>query len=124
LIIKTQLQRHEITSASGRSSPHSDFYFIPKQKCVPVLLYGLEVCPLTKAELHSLDFVVNRFLMQLFQLSSISVVKETAADVSVLNCQANFLKDGSKNLCPNVVSDHVRCLFMTHCALNTIIVGF
>ena len=27
-------------------------------KCLPVLLYGLEVCPLTKADMHSLDFCV------------------------------------------------------------------
>jgi len=31
-------------------------------KCLPVLLYGLEACPLTKSMLSSLDFVINRFL--------------------------------------------------------------
>ena len=31
-------------------------------KCIPVLLYGLEACPLVKSELSSLDFVINRFL--------------------------------------------------------------
>jgi len=30
-------------------------------KCLPVLVYGLEVCPLSKSDLQSLDFVVNRF---------------------------------------------------------------
>ena len=30
--------------------------------CIPVLIYGLEVCPLTKSDLKSLDFPVNRFL--------------------------------------------------------------
>jgi len=33
-------------------------------KCIPVVLYGLEVCPLTKAKLRSLDFAVTRFLMR------------------------------------------------------------
>jgi len=37
----------------------------------PVLLYGLEVCPLTKVELHSLDFAVTRFLTKLFKTFSI-----------------------------------------------------
>ena len=32
-------------------------------KCLPVLLYGLEACPLRKTDLNSLDFVVNRFFL-------------------------------------------------------------
>ena len=43
-------------------------------KCLPVLLYGLEVCPLTKADMHSLDFCVNRFLMKLLCTNNISIV--------------------------------------------------
>ena len=39
-------------------------------KCLPVLLYGLEVCPLSKADMQSLDFCVNRFVMKLFCTSS------------------------------------------------------
>ena len=31
-------------------------------KCVPILMYGLEACPLAKSDLSSLDFVINRFL--------------------------------------------------------------
>jgi len=45
-------------------------------KCLPVLLHGLEVCPLTKADMHSLDFCVNRFLMKLFCTNNISIVDE------------------------------------------------
>ena len=45
-----------------------------KSKCIPVLLYGLEVCPLNKSDLHSLDFVINRFFMKLFRTSNIETV--------------------------------------------------
>jgi len=31
-------------------------------KCIPVILYCLEACPLTKSDLLSMDFVINRFL--------------------------------------------------------------
>jgi len=41
-----------------------------------VLLYGLEICPLNKAELHLRDFAVTRFLMKLFKTSSIAVIKD------------------------------------------------
>ena len=43
-------------------------------KFLPVLLYGLEVCPLTKADQRSLDFVVIRFLMKLFCTSNMEII--------------------------------------------------
>ena len=46
-----------------------------KSKCVPVLIYGLEVCPLRKADLRALDFVVDRFFMKLFQTNNMEVVR-------------------------------------------------
>ena len=45
-------------------------------KCVPVLLYGLEVCPLNKADIQSLDFCVYRLLMKLFCTNNLSVIEE------------------------------------------------
>jgi len=46
-----------------------------KSKCIPVLLYGLEACPLNKSDLHSLDFVINKiFFMKLFKTSNIETV--------------------------------------------------
>jgi len=44
-------------------------------KCIPILLYGLEACPLLKSDLSSLDFVVNRLFMTLFKTSNTDVVK-------------------------------------------------
>jgi len=42
-----------------------------KSKCIPVLLYGLKICPLVKSQISSLDFAVNHFFMKLFNTSSI-----------------------------------------------------
>ena len=39
-----------------------------------VLLYGLEVCPLSKSDLQSLDFVVNRFLMKMSKTSNYDII--------------------------------------------------
>ena len=39
-----------------------------------MLLYSLEVCNLSKRDLQSLDFTVNRFFMKLFCTKDISVV--------------------------------------------------
>ena len=45
-------------------------------KCLPILLYGIEACPLVKSDLHSFDFVINRFLMKLFKTNNILIVNE------------------------------------------------
>jgi len=34
-----------------------------KSKCIPILLYGLEVCELNKSPMASMDFTINRFFM-------------------------------------------------------------
>ena len=44
-------------------------------KCIPVILYGLEACPLTKSDLQSIDFVINRFFIKLFKTSDKYIVK-------------------------------------------------
>jgi len=43
---------------------------------VPILYYGLEACPLRKAELNVLDFVINRFFMKLFGTNHIRTVND------------------------------------------------
>ena len=66
----------ETKNRSGQHS-HSVYHFSKRgivlhlvaTKCFPVLLYGLEVCPLTRAELYSIDLAVTRFLMKLFNTS-------------------------------------------------------
>ena len=42
---------------------------------MPILLYGLEACPLTKSDLSSLDFVINRLFMKLFKTNDMKTVK-------------------------------------------------
>jgi len=42
-------------------------------KCIPMHIYGMEVCPLRKSDLKALDFVVDRFFMKLFQTSNIEL---------------------------------------------------
>ena len=43
---------------------------------MPILLYSLEICPFTKTDYRSLDFVVMRFLMKLFYTSNSDIVNE------------------------------------------------
>jgi len=45
-------------------------------KCVPIILYGLDACPVNASDKHSLDFVLTRCLMKLFNTGSIIVIRE------------------------------------------------
>ena len=45
-----------------------------------MLLYGLEAYPVTKSDMQSLDFVINRFFMKLFTTKNIETVKYCQQD--------------------------------------------
>ena len=65
----------------GRIASEEVVLHLIERKCLPLLLFGLEVCPLTKTELRSLDFCINRFFMKLFKTSDMNIVEM---------CQVNF----------------------------------
>jgi len=52
----------------GRISSEEVVLQLVKSKCLPILLYCLEVCPLTKTDLKLLDFLI-------FRTSNIDTVK-------------------------------------------------
>jgi len=71
-------QRQEIVYRSlnsifgkvGRSA--SEYVMVErlKTKCVPVLLYGLEVCSPTKAQIMSMDYAISSCYRKIFNVKS------------------------------------------------------
>jgi len=59
----------------GRTASEEVVLQLIVSKCIPIILYGLEACPLTKSDLLSMDFVINRYFMKLFKTSNINNVK-------------------------------------------------
>jgi len=60
-----------------------------KCKCLPILLYGLEWCPLNKSDVKSLDFAVTRFLMKLFKFVNLDLLMNVGSGStfrSLANC--------------------------------------
>ena len=49
----------------GRAANEEVVVQLLVSKCISILMYGLEACPLIKSQLLSLDFAVNRFFMKL-----------------------------------------------------------
>jgi len=48
----------------GRVASEEIILRLITSKCLPILFYCLEVCPLTKNDLNSLDFVINKFFYE------------------------------------------------------------
>jgi len=69
-----------------------------KSKCLPVLLYCLEVCQLTKTDLKSLYFVINWFFMKLFRTSDIETVKKTCHLQFWFDLPSVIIEERTKNL--------------------------
>ena len=52
------------SSEIGRLASEEVTLHLLKTKCIPVLLYGLEVLQLNKSQISSTDFVINRFFIK------------------------------------------------------------
>jgi len=47
-----------------------------KSKCLPTLCYGVEVCPVNKSHIGSLQFVVDKCLQKIFDIKAAETVRE------------------------------------------------
>ena len=58
-----------------------------KVKCLPVLVYGLNACPLNITDYKSLDFVIFRTLAKIFETFSHDIINEcrTAFNLSLMS---------------------------------------
>jgi len=59
----------------GRTASEEVTLQLLYSKCVPVLLYGLEACPLNISDLRSLHLVIDRFFMKLFKTNNINTIR-------------------------------------------------
>ena len=90
----------------GRNASEEVVLQLVSSKCLPIPLYGLEVCNIKKHDINSLDFTVNRFLMKLFKTNNMITLCECVSYFKfklpsvLLDCRYN--KFMSKfNVCEN-----------------------
>jgi Reverse transcriptase (RNA-dependent DNA polymerase) len=67
---------NSVFSRVGRVASEDVVIKLVATKCVPVILYGLDACPVNASDRHSLDFVLTRCLMKLFNTGSNAVINE------------------------------------------------
>jgi len=65
---------NSIFAKVGRLASEEFVVELFKCKCLPVLLYALEVCNLNKSTMQSMDFTLNRFFLKLFRTSNMEIV--------------------------------------------------
>jgi hypothetical protein len=80
---------NSIFSKVGRFASHEVVICLLRTKCIPILLYAVEACPLLVRHKQSMEFSITRIFMKLFCTGSPELVKE---------CQRyfNFLPIGSQ----------------------------
>ena len=81
-----------------------------KTKCLPILYYGLEACPISKAQMQSLNYVLHCSFRKIFRTKSADVVKD---------CMLMFN-------CPRAeeVIDKRKCKFLAkYASLDNLITG-
>jgi len=92
----------------GRIASEEVVLQLLNSKCISVLLYGLEACPLLKSDLSSVDFVIVRFLMKLFYYFTLltwTLSINNCRKYFVLNClvlSGLIVSKGSRKSSPNV----------------------
>ena len=65
-----------VFSKAGRLASEEVVLDLIRNKCLPVLLYGVETCPMLVRDKRSLEFTVTRSPMKLFQTGSATVVSD------------------------------------------------
>jgi len=65
---------NSIFSKVGRLASQEVVISLIRTKCIPVLLYATEACPLLSRQKHSLEFTINRLFMKLFSTASPQIV--------------------------------------------------
>ena len=75
---KTQFFKafNAVLSKVGRFASEDVVLSLLSTKCLPILLYGVEACPMRAHDKHSLEFTVTRSLMKLFRTRSTAIITE------------------------------------------------
>ena len=87
----------------GRIASEEVTLQLVKSKCTTILLYGLEVCELSKSQITSLDFTINRFL---WSFSALVILKWL--NIARTSMALNYLA----LCCPNAQQNSSQCIII------------
>ena len=72
-----------ITTDHSISASEEVLFELIKSKCLPILLYGTDVCPMNSADRHSLQFTINKIVYKIFGAMSKDLHIEVSAHFGI-----------------------------------------
>ena len=80
-----------------------------KTKCLPVLCYGIEVCPANKSDIRSLQYVGDNCFRKIFDIKLKDTVEECMREFNVLTVNDVIDAKKRKFLAKYSVSENSLC---------------
>ena len=108
----------------GRLASEEVVLNLLRSKCLPVLLYAIEACPLLSRNKQSFEFTVTRIFMKIFQTGSSAIVKECQFNFNFLPIQSQINNRTARFLEKFIASENSLCsLFAANaaCQLSQIV---
>jgi hypothetical protein len=102
----------------GNSASEDVIIRLVECKCLPVLFYGLEACPLSKSQTNSLQFAMTGALMKIFKTSSKDVIAECMLMFNLQTVHDAVLRRKSNFLLKYMSSTNALCNALYATALN------
>ena len=87
-----------------------------KSKCLPVLLYGIDACPVNVSDSRSLDFTLTRILMKIFRTFSKEIIGECQEKFAVHSVKEQTNKRKTNFLRKYAATDNYICKIFSNCA--------
>ena len=89
---------NSILGKVGRVASQEVVVQLVKTKCLPSLLYGLDVCPVNNKQTKSLDFAITSSFRKIFDTKSADIVKECMDAFNCLSTSAAVIRKKCKFL--------------------------
>ena len=90
-------------------------------KCLPILIYGLDACPVSLTDKHTLDFIMNRTFMRIFKTGSIDIVNECILRFNLCKWSETVINRKRRFLLRFSLSDNAVCNFFTNAAQSELL---
>ena len=101
----------------GRLASEEVVLGLLRSKCLPILLYATEACPLLSRNKQSLEFTITRIFMKMFQTGSPMIVKECQFNCNFVPILSQIDIRTARFLQKFIVSENSLCsLFATNAA--------
>lgn len=114
---------NSIYSKVGQHAAEDSVIALLRAKCLPILLYATEACPLLSRDINSLNFTVTRALMKIFRTGSAANITECQRNFNFLPVKQLLKIRTAKFLQRFAASENALCLLFNNVAnqqLNTI----